>query len=305
MILANVAAAETLEKARVPLIYRVHDEPSLEKLDALREFLATIDMTFAKGGVLRAANFNRILARVKGRDAEQLVNEVVLRTPGAGRICRGELRPFRPQPAPLRAFHLADPPLRRPDRASRADPRAQARRRRPARGTPSHRQLAEIAAEISATERRAMAAERETIDRLIAHFLADRVGATFDGRISGVTRAGLFVKLQRDRRRRLRAGAHPRRRIFPLRGGRAAPWSARAPARPTGSAIRVTVKLVEAAPVAGALRFELSLRPSRHRAAADASSRRGREERGKHSNYRGKNGRHDERRTRTADEPSG
>ena len=132
MILANVAAAETLEKARVPLIYRVHDEPAIEKVNALREFLATLDIPFAKAGALRPEAFNRILAQVKGRDAEQLVNEVVLRTPGAGRICGGELRPFRPQPAPLRAFHLADPPLCRPDRASRADPRAQARRRRPA-----------------------------------------------------------------------------------------------------------------------------------------------------------------------------
>ena len=57
------------------------------------------------------------------------------------------------------------------------------------------RALGEVAASISAAERRAMKAERETSDRLIAHFLADRVGATFDGRISGVTRAGLFVKL--------------------------------------------------------------------------------------------------------------
>ena len=57
------------------------------------------------------------------------------------------------------------------------------------------RALAEVAATISATERRAMKAERETADRLIAHFLADRVGATFDGHISGVTRAGLFVEL--------------------------------------------------------------------------------------------------------------
>ena len=80
MILANVAAAETLEKARVPLIYRVHDEPTMEKLHALREFLATLDIPFAKGGVVRASAFNGILARVKGRDTEQLVNEVVLRS---------------------------------------------------------------------------------------------------------------------------------------------------------------------------------------------------------------------------------
>src|SRR6185312_11290293 len=80
MILANVAAAETLERARSPLIYRVHDEPAMEKVQALREFLATLDIPFAKGGVLKPEAFNRILARVKGRDAEQLVNEVVLRT---------------------------------------------------------------------------------------------------------------------------------------------------------------------------------------------------------------------------------
>ena len=80
MILANVAAAETLEKARVPLIYRVHDEPGIEKVNALREFLATLDIPFAKAGALRPEAFNHILAQVKGRDAEQLVNEVVLRT---------------------------------------------------------------------------------------------------------------------------------------------------------------------------------------------------------------------------------
>ena len=70
MILANVAAAETCERARVPLIYRVHDEPTPEKLNALREFLATLDISLPKGGALRPDAFNRILARVKGRDVE-------------------------------------------------------------------------------------------------------------------------------------------------------------------------------------------------------------------------------------------
>src|SRR4029078_10034980 len=79
MILANVAAAETLERARMPLIYRVHDEPDMERVNALREFLKTLDINFSKG-VLQAEQFNRILQRVKGHDAEKLVNEVVLRT---------------------------------------------------------------------------------------------------------------------------------------------------------------------------------------------------------------------------------
>ncbi len=125
MILANVAAAETCERANVALIYRVHDEPSAEKLNALREFLGTLDISLPKGGTLRPDGFNNILSRVKGRDVERLVNEVVLRTPGAGRIFVGKLRPFRSQSAPLCAFHLADPPLCRPRRAPRLDPRRQ------------------------------------------------------------------------------------------------------------------------------------------------------------------------------------
>ena len=80
MILANVAAAETCERARVPLIYRVHDEPTPEKLNALREFLMTLDISLPKGGALRPDAFNGILQRVKGRDMERLVNEVVLRS---------------------------------------------------------------------------------------------------------------------------------------------------------------------------------------------------------------------------------
>ena len=71
MILANVAAAETLEHARVPQIYRVHDEPSVEKIEGLRKFLESLHISFSKGGALRAEQFNRILDRVKGQDVEK------------------------------------------------------------------------------------------------------------------------------------------------------------------------------------------------------------------------------------------
>ncbi len=80
MILANVAAAETLEKKALPLIYRVHDEPTIEKVHNLQEFLKTLDIPFAKAGALRPALFNRVLAQVEGHDSEPLVNEVVLRS---------------------------------------------------------------------------------------------------------------------------------------------------------------------------------------------------------------------------------
>jgi ribonuclease R len=255
MILANVAAAETLEKARVPLIYRVHDEPSVEKLHALREFLATLDIPFVKGGVVRADAFNGVLARVKGRDTEQLVNEVVLRSQAQAEYAAENYGHFGLN---LRRYaHFTSPIRRYADlivhrgliRALKLGPDGLAE-------TVDTKALAEIAAEISVTERRAMLAERETNDRLIAHFLADRIGAVFDGRISGVTRAGLFVKLHETGA----DGFVPTRTIgaeyFRFEEAARAMVGSR-----SGETFRlgdpVTVKLVEAAPVAGALRFEL------------------------------------------------
>jgi ribonuclease R len=255
MILANVAAAETLERASVPLIYRVHDDPDPERVNALREFLKTIDISLSKGSAPRAATFNNILERVKGREFENLVNEVVLRTQAQAEYSAENyghyglnLRRYAHFTSPIRRYadlivhrgliragKLGDGGL-----AENADPH----------------KLGETAATISATERRAMKAERETFDRLLAHFLADRVGATFDGHISGVTRVGLFVKLDETGA----DGFIPARTIgteyFRFHEERHALIGGT-----SGETYRlgdpVTVKLVEAAPLAGALRFEL------------------------------------------------
>jgi ribonuclease R len=260
MILANVAAAETLEKARVPLIYRVHDEPALEKVAALREFLQTLDINFPKAGALRPETFNRVLARVKGREAEQLVNEGVLRAQAQAEYSADNYGHFGLN---LRRYAHFTSPIRR--YADLVVHRGLIRALTLGDGAlpeaTTREALAEVAAEISATERRAMMAERETADRLIAHFLADRVGAAFDGRISGVTRAGLFVKLHETGA----AGFVPARTIgddyFHYDEAHHAMVGRR-----SGETYRlgdaVTVKLVEAAPVAGALRFEL-LSPGR------------------------------------------
>ena len=255
MILANVAAAETLERASVPLIYRVHDEPDPERVNALREFLKTVDISLPKGSELRAAQFNHILARVKGRDVENLVNEVVLRTQAQAEYSAENyghyglnLRRYAHFTSPIRRYadlvvhrgliragNLGDGGLN-----DAVDPRT----------------LGEVAATISVAERRAMKAERETFDRLLAHFLADRVGATFEGRISGVTRVGLFVKLDDTGA----DGFIPARTIgteyFRYHEDRHALVGSS-----SGESYRlgdlVTVKLVEAVPLAGALRFEL------------------------------------------------
>jgi ribonuclease R len=253
MILANVAAAETCERARVALIYRVHDEPSPEKINALREFLATLDISLPKGGVLRPDAFNRILQRVKGRDVERLVNEVVLRSQAQAEYSAENFGHFGLN---LRRYaHFTSPIRRYADLVvHRALIRAQKLGTDGLADTTDTGALSEIAANISATERRAMKAERETADRLIAHFLADRVGATFDGHISGVTRAGLFVELDETGADGLIPARHIGEEYFRYDEAARA-FSGGAATYRLGDP--VTVELVEAAPVAGALRFKL------------------------------------------------
>ena len=255
MILANVAAAETLERAGTPLIYRVHDEPARERVEALREFLHTLEIPFTRGGMLRPEQFNTVLARIKGKPAENLVNEVVLRTQAQAEYSAENYGHFG---LALRRYAHFTSPIRR--YADLIVHRALIRALKLGDGgLPADADMAslgEIAARISIAERRAMIAERETTDRLIAHFLADRIGATFEGRISGVTRAGLFVKLKETGA----DGFIPARTIgddyFQYREHEHAMVG-----RSTGETHRlgddVTVRLVEAIPVAGALRFEL------------------------------------------------
>jgi ribonuclease R len=255
MILANVAAAETLEKKSLPLIYRVHDEPTLEKVHNLREFLKTLDMPFAPSGALRPSLFNYVLEQVRGHDAESLVNEVVLRSQAQAEYSAENYGHFGLN---LRRYAHFTSPIRR--YADLIVHRALIRAlglgegALPADETLEH--LGEIAAQISATERRAMKAERETADRLIAHFLADRIGATFQGRISGVTRAGLFVRLSETGA----DGLIPIRSLgteyFSYDETRHALVGSRSGAMHRLGDV-VDVRLVEAAPVAGALRFEL------------------------------------------------
>ena len=255
MILANVAAAEMLEKKSLPLIYRVHDEPTLEKVHNLQEFLKTLDLPFAKSGALRPSLFNRVLVQVRGHDSEPLVNEVVLRSQAQAEYSAENYGHFGLN---LRRYAHFTSPIRR--YADLIVHRALIRGLGLGEGalpeTETVETLTEVAAQISVTERRAMKAERETADRLIAHFLADRIGATFQGRISGVTHAGLFVKLSDTGA----DGLIPIRTLgteyFNYDETRHALVGSRSGAMHRLGDV-VDVRLVEAAPVAGALRFEL------------------------------------------------
>jgi ribonuclease R len=254
MILANVAAAEALEAKHQALIYRVHDEPPLEKLNNLCEFLASIGIKPGKGQVLRAAQFNRILARVKGTDDEHLVNEIVLRTQAQAEYAIENYSHFGLN---LRRYaHFTSPIRRYADLITHRALISALHLGTDGLGSIAQEELAAIAAKISAAERRAMAAERETSERLIAAHLAGQIGVVFQGRISGATSAGLFVKLDETGADGFIPAAMLGDDYFRHDQARHALIGSR-----TGQIHRlgdiVTVRLVEAAPLAGALRFEL------------------------------------------------
>ena len=259
MILANVCAAETLEKAHIPLLYRAHDNPSLEKMQGLRDFLETIGISLPKQGAVRPELFNRILARVKETPNATLVNEVVLRSQSQAEYSPDNIGHFGLN---LRRYaHFTSPIRRYSDLIVhrgliRAHDFSQKAEKNDGLPDTTPDQMREIGTQISAAERRAMAAERETVDRLVAMFLADQVGASFSARVTGVTRAGLFVRLDRSGADGFIPAGSLGNDFFRHDEAARALTGSR-----TGESFRlgdnVKVRLVEAAPMAGALRFEM------------------------------------------------
>ena len=193
MIQANVAAAETLEKKRQPLVYRIHDTPALSKQETLREFLATIGISMAKGGQLRANSFNGILAKALDTPHQTLVNEMVLRSQSQAIYSPENIGHFGLNL--MKYAHFTSPIRRYADLIVHRALVGSLGLGEGGITRDEEAQLDDIAAEISTFERRAMAAERDTVNRLIAHHLSTRIGEEFEGRVSGVTRAGLFVSL--------------------------------------------------------------------------------------------------------------
>jgi ribonuclease R len=254
MIQANVSAAETLEAKRSPLIYRVHDAPSPEKLQALVDFMGTLGINWSKGEAPRTDRFNRLLETTRETPHAEIVNEVVLRTQMQAHYSTENIGHFGLNLA--RYAHFTSPIRRYADLVVH---RALVRALSLGSDGLTDRDLAQIkdtAEKVTFAERRAMAAERDAMDRYIAAFLAGHVGAEFDGKITGVTRFGLFVRLNET-------GADGLVPVSTLGGeyfihdDRAhALVGERSGARwPLGMSVRV--RLTEATPVTGGLLFEM------------------------------------------------
>jgi len=254
MILANVAAAEELIKLKTPLLFRVHEEPSPEKLQALREVAEASGFTLAKGQVLKTAHLNKLLSQAQGTEFDELMNITTLRS-----MTQAYYNPqnFGHFGLALRNYAHFTSPIRRYSDLIVHRALIAGHRWGDDGLTPQDiEELAETAKQISDTERRSMIAERDTTDRYLAAYLSDRVGATFKGRVSGVQRFGLFVKLDDS-------GADG---LIPIRSvGREFfhfdPDTQTLMGADTGLTIgigqRVTVRLTEAVPVTGGLILEL------------------------------------------------
>ena len=254
MVLANVAAAETLEAKRRPLLYRVHEEPTPEKLDSLREVAQAAGLTLAKGQVLRTEHLNRLLAQAAGTDHADVLNMSVLRSMTQAYYAPENFGHFGLH---LKRYAHFTSPIRR--YADLVVHRALVSAHgwgKDGLDEEEIQRLPETAEHISETERRSMAAERDTTDRYLAAYLSERVGNEFEGRISGIARFGVFVKLDDSGADGLVPISTLGREFFhydhdsqTLMGERSG--------LTLGLGTRVTVRLAEAVPVTGGLMLEM------------------------------------------------
>jgi len=193
MIAANVAAAETLEHARQPCMYRVHDQPDAAKVEALREFVATLGLLLARGQVIRPKMFTRLLEQASGSPFAEMVHELVLRSQSQAVYSPVNLGHFGL--ALARYCHFTSPIRRYSDLLVHRALIAGCRLGDGGLPSGAGDGFEALGQHISTTERRAAAAERDAVDRFIAGFLAGRLGEIVPGRVTGVTRFGLFIRL--------------------------------------------------------------------------------------------------------------
>jgi ribonuclease R len=275
MIAANVAAAKALETKKASVMYRVHEPPSREKLVALKDYLKTFGVEFALGQVVRPATFNRIIERIGQAEFRPQVMEQILRTQTQAYYSPQNQGHFG---LALGSYAHFTSPIRR--YADLVVHRALVRACKLGEGGLTDEEAAAMAVTgelISNLERRAMIAERETMDRYVAAFLADQVGALVKCRITGVQPFGFFATVEELGGDGLVPAATLGEEYFRYdeasqsligdeSGERYSPGQ------------RLTLRLAEANPVSGALRFELpeARAPRGTRGAGRMQGRRGR-----------------------------
>jgi ribonuclease R len=274
MIAANVAAAKALESRKAPVMYRVHEPPAREKLVALKDYLKTFRIDFALGQVIRPSTFNRVLGRLSEQELRPQVTEQILRTQTQAYYSPANLGHFG---LSLGSYAHFTSPIRR--YADLLVHRSLVRAFGLGEGGLTFEEEAamEVTGElISSLERRAMIAERETMDRYVAAFLADQVGTLVQCRITGVQPFGFFAAVQELGGDGLVPAATLGEEYF-----RYEESAQRLVGETSGETFalgqRLTLRLAEADPVSGSLRFELPDRPAR-----GAGSRAGRQSRARH-----------------------
>jgi ribonuclease R len=254
MIAANVAAARALEAKKGPVMYRVHEPPSREKLVALKDYLKTFGVEFTLGQVIKPGTFNRILERVGESDGREEIMEQLLRTQMQARYGPERLGHFG---LALATYAHFTSPIRR--YADLLVHRALVSAYKLGEGgLPSgeEERFEQIGEQISMLERRAMDAERETIDRYVAAYLSDQVGQLVECRISGVQPFGFFATVEDLGGDGLLLAKDLGREYFRYDEG-----AKQLVGDETGETYRIgqrlTLRLAEANPVSGSLRFEL------------------------------------------------
>ncbi|MCW4461744.1 ribonuclease R [Sphingomonas sp. BT-65] len=253
MIAANVAAAKALEGRKAPVMYRVHEPPSREKLVALKEYLKTLDVEFALGQVIRPSTFNHVLERVGEAEFRAEVMTQVLRTQTQAYYGSQNAGHFG---LALGSYAHFTSPIRRYADLVVHRALVESNKLGPGGELPSDPEMEKTGEVISQLERRAMEAERETIDRYVAAYLSAHVGEVMEARITGVQNFGFFATVDGVGGDGLVPARDLGREYF-----RYDEAAQKLVGEETGAEFalgqRLKLKLVEANPISGALRFEL------------------------------------------------
>lgn len=194
MVLSNVAAASALEgKKAFPCIYRIHDKPAYDKLEASREFIQSFNLSLPKGQDIKPAQINGLLRKAAESPYSHLISQVVLRTQSQAVYSPDNIGHFGL--ALEKYAHFTSPIRRYADLLVHRALIGAYGLGKGALGQEEQSRIEEMAQHISKTERTSMEAERSSVDRFTASYLSSHIGAEFSGTINGVTHFGMFVTL--------------------------------------------------------------------------------------------------------------